>query len=126
MPKEILSSDQKSFWGDQRRRNYFGFASRRACVSFLYARREGATQKEVDELVKSLHGTRYDRFNILRQAQAWGHIVFVWEDTSRGGRVYKLICNPDHMGPSKREDPLPNWEKLNEITAPPNVNVEEW
>jgi hypothetical protein len=55
-------------------------------------------------------------YNMLIQANQWGHEVATWEDPSRG-KVFKLIYNPDHCA-TKAIDPPPNWKELNHCDTP--------
>ena len=122
-----IPADARVYWDDQSRRCYFGFAGRRACIAFLYARPEGATQREVNEVAAKLGTTQKNYLNMLRNsAKKWGHTIFTWQDKSRGGKVYKLIYNPDHRGPDNCDSPPHDWAEQNQIVAPPGVNVEEW
>ena len=116
----------RAYWADQKRRCYFGFAGCRACIAFLYARSNGATQKEVNKVAWSLGTTQKDYTNMLRMAKKWGHRIYAWEDELRGGKVYKLVYNPDHRCPRKCDDAPLDWEKHNQIAARRGVSVKEW
>jgi hypothetical protein len=63
--------------------DYFGFksGSDRSTLACFYHRRKGATQDEVDE--KEIGSTKR-RYNVLDQADIWGHTVLTWEEPGRG------------------------------------------
>jgi len=100
--------------------NYFGFRGNRAAIALLYAPPDGATQDEVNKAGRALGSPQENYLNMLHQAIKWGHEVFVWDDVARGGKVYKLVYNPDHNGPGA-VDPPANWREMNVIEAPPGV-----
>jgi hypothetical protein len=100
--------------------NYFGFKGNRAAISFLYARPEGASQNEVNEAGQALGSDQKNYLNMLHQALNWGHQVCVWDDDSRGGKVYKLVYNPNHNGPGV-VDPPENWRETNVPKTPLGV-----
>lgn len=66
----------RAYWADQKLRCYFGFAGCRACIAFLYARSNGATQKEVNKVAWSLGTTQKDYTNMLRMAKNNGATGF--------------------------------------------------
>jgi addiction module RelB/DinJ family antitoxin len=100
--------------------NYFGFRGNRAAISLLYARSEGASQLEVNNAGRALGSPQENYLNMLHQAIKWGHKVFVWDDPTRGGKVYKLSYNPSHSGPGE-VDPPDNWKAMNALKTPPGV-----
>src|SRR5262245_59230423 len=73
-----------------RTHDHFGFSGYRAAIACLYARPEGASQDEVNEAAAGLGSTQKGYFNMLRQAQGWGHRVLTWDHATRG-TVYKLV-----------------------------------
>jgi DNA-damage-inducible protein J len=92
--------------------NYFGFRGNRAAISLLYARSEGASQAEVNEVGRALGSPQENYLNMLHQALKWRHEVSVWDDPLRGGKVYKLVYNPNHNGPGAVAPP-DNWKEMN-------------
>jgi addiction module RelB/DinJ family antitoxin len=98
--------------------DHFGFSGYRAAIACLYARPEGATQAEANQAAHGLDSTQSGYFNMLRQARnKWKHDVVVWEDPKRGGRVYKLVFNPNHSAP-RAVDPPSNWRAMNVAATP--------
>ncbi len=106
--------------------DYFGFkeGSHRSMIAPLYARRIGATQEEVNERSKELPSPQEDYYRMLGQARKWGHEVVCWDDPQRG-RVFKLIYNPNHSGPSG-DAPPSNWREMNRPAPPPGVIPRPW
>jgi addiction module RelB/DinJ family antitoxin len=101
--------------------DHFGFSGYRAAIACLYARSEGAAQSEVNKAARELGSGQSGYFNMLRQAKnKWKHDVVVWDDPARGGKVYKLIFNPNHHAPSSVDAP-PDWREMNVPKAPPGV-----
>jgi DNA-damage-inducible protein J len=100
--------------------NYFGFRGNRAAISLLYARSEGASQAEVNEVGRALGSPQENYLNMLHQALKWRHEVSVWDDPPRGGKVYKLFYNPNHNGPGEVAPP-DNWKEMNKPKIPPGV-----
>ena len=101
--------------------NHFGFTGNRSAISLLYARREGATQGEVNEAGKALGSRQKNYLNMLHKALEWGHRVEVWDDPVRKGQVYKLFYNPNHSGPGAVSPPN-NWKEMNIPKLPLGVN----
>jgi addiction module RelB/DinJ family antitoxin len=102
--------------------NYLGFRGYRAAIAARYARPEGATQAEVNQAARSLGSPQKDYRNMLHQAIKWGHKVIVWDDPARGGKVYKLIYNPNHSGPGA-VDPPRDWREMNTPKTPPGLTA---
>jgi DNA-damage-inducible protein J len=100
--------------------DHFGFLGFRAAIAQLYARPEGATQKEANQAARALGSRQVGYINMLHVAKKWGHGVISWNDTSRGGKVHKLLYNPGHSARSKL-DPPANWEEMNVPKTPPGV-----
>jgi hypothetical protein len=92
--------------------DHFGFPGFRAAIACLYARPEGASHGEVNEAAAELGTTQKYYLNMLHQALAWGHKVVTWDHATRG-KVFKLIYEPSHTGPSKVSPP-PNWAQMNQ------------
>jgi DNA-damage-inducible protein J len=105
-----------------RTHNYFGFSGYRAAIGLLYARSEGASQDEVNEAAADLGSTQKGYFNMLRQAQGWGHRVLTWDDATRG-TVYKLVYEPSH-GARRAVTPPSNWAQMNQ--TPHGVTPRVW
>jgi addiction module RelB/DinJ family antitoxin len=104
-----------------RTHDHFGFLGLRAAIACLYARTEGATQAEVTNVSAALGSPGQKYLNMLREeAPRWRHSVVVWPDPARGGKVYKLIYNPNHSA-KESIDPPANWKKMNVPKAPPGV-----
>jgi addiction module RelB/DinJ family antitoxin len=105
-----------------RTHDYFGFSGRRAATACLFARPEGATQDEVNEAAAALGSTQKGYFNMLRQAQTWGHRVLTWDDASRG-KVYKLVYQSSHVA-RRAVAPPSNWAQMNQ--TPHGVTERKW
>ena len=102
--------------------DHFGFSGRRAASACLYARPEGATQAEVTQASAALGSPGQKYLNMLREeAIRWGHDVVVWSDPARGGKVYKLIYNPNHSA-KESIDPPADWKRMNVPNAPRGVS----
>lgn len=99
---------------------YFGFSGNRAMAASLYARNEGASQEEVNVFMSELTNQK-GFYNMLDQANNWGHEVAFWEDPSRG-KVFKLIYNPNHNARTSLIPPK-NWEDLNQCAVPKGVKI---
>jgi hypothetical protein len=98
--------------------DYLGFndSSQRSRLAPFYARGKGATQKEIDTQAKLILGIDWEgKFNILDQADEWGHEVWWWYDPQRG-KVYKINYNPNHRVHSAAPPPS-NWEQNNIFPA---------
>lgn len=120
-----ITSSMRRFLGDQKERDHFGFSGKRACMACLYSRPVGATQREVNDLAAQIGSPQKGYLNILRNAQKWSHKVVVWDDDTRGGKVYKLIYNRAHES-NRAVSPRDNWEEANQVSAPPGVTISEW
>jgi addiction module RelB/DinJ family antitoxin len=105
-----------------RTHDHFGFSGYRAAIACLYARPEGASQDEVNEAAAALGSTQKGYFNMLRQAQSWGHRVLTWDDATRE-TVYKLVYEPSHVAPRPVAPPS-NWAQMNQ--TPPGVTSRKW
>jgi addiction module RelB/DinJ family antitoxin len=105
-----------------RTHDHFGFSGYRAAIACLYARPEGASQDEVNEAAAALGSTQKGYFNMLRQAQRWGHRVLTWDDATRG-TVYKLVYEPSHVAPRAVAAPS-NWAQINQ--TPPGITSHKW
>jgi len=99
---------------------YFGFKEKRAIAGALYARPQGASQDEVNTFMQELTCQK-GFYNMLDQANQWGHEVATWDDPARG-RVFKLIYNPSHSAKRATNAP-PNWMDLNRCSVPPGATV---
>lgn len=99
---------------------YFGFSGNRAMAASLYARNEGASQEEVNVFMSELTNQK-GFYNMLDQANNWGHEVAFWDDTSRG-KVFKLIYNLSHSARTTI-DPPKNWVELNKCVTPEGMKV---
>jgi addiction module RelB/DinJ family antitoxin len=95
-----------------RTHDHFGFSGYRAAIACLYARPEGASQDEVNEAAAGLGSTQRGYFNMLPQAQRWGHRVTTWDDATRG-KIYKLIYEPSHLAP-RAVAPPSTWADMNQ------------
>jgi hypothetical protein len=102
--------------------DHFGFIGRRAAIGRLYERPEGASQDEVNEAAAQLGSLRKGYFNMLRQAQRWGHRVVTWDDPRRG-RVYKLVYEFSHTAPRAAAAPS-NVAQMNQ--TPYGVSAASW
>ena len=103
--------------------SYFGFSGKRARAASLYSRRQGATQEEVNAFMCKL--TDQEGFyNMLDQANRWGHRVVTWEDPVRG-KVFKLVYNPHHRA-KRAVAPPEDWRTLNKCDAPPGAEIGEY
>jgi hypothetical protein len=71
----------------------------------------------VNEAAAALGSPQKDYRNMLDQALQWGHDVIVWDHPARGGRVYKLIYDPNHTGPGS-VDPPADWRDNNVPKVP--------
>lgn len=100
--------------------DHFGFSGYRAAIACLYARPEGASQVEANEAAVELGSPQKGYLNMLRQAKKWGHSVVTWDDSPRGGKIYKLNFNPNHGAPHA-VDPPPNWKELNIPKTPRGI-----
>ncbi len=101
-------------------RSYFGFLGKRAKAARLYARRQGATQEEVNAFMRQFTNQE-DFYNMLDQANEWGHRVATWDDQTRG-KVFKLIYNPHHSA-KRAVTPPTDWQSLNVCDAPPGAVI---
>lgn len=113
-----ITPTMRRHWNDRSLVDHFGFSGRRACMACLYARPEGATQSEVNEVASTMGSTQRDYRNMLRMALQWGHQVFVWHEETRGGKVYKLIYNPNYKALRSGPEPA-DYVETNKISAPP-------
>ena len=105
--------------------SYFGFSGIRAAVGPLFARSVGATQKEVNEFVRTQNLTEQVGFyNMLDSANRWGHTVVSWDDPKRG-KVFKLIYNPDHFA-TKATEPPENWGDINMCKIHYESKISKW
>ena len=102
--------------------DHFGFAGYRAAIACLYARPEGANQDEANEAAATLGSSQKGYFNMLRQAQRWGHRVLTWDDLTRG-TVYKLVYEPSHTA-LRPVAPPSNWKQMNQ--TPYGVTPRMW
>jgi hypothetical protein len=108
-------------YAETRETDHFGFSGFRAAIACLYARPEGATQAEVNQVSEALGSPQKNYLNMLREgANKWRHNVVTWPDPARGGKVYKLIFNRSHSAP-RAIDPPPNWGDMNVLKIPPGV-----
>ena len=105
-----------------RTHDHFGFSGYRAAMACLYARPEGASQDEVNEAAAVLGSSQKGYFNMLRQAQRWGHRVLTWGDATRG-TVYKLVYEPSHVAPRPVAAPS-GWAQMNQ--TPYGVTPRKW
>jgi hypothetical protein len=88
-----------------RTHDHFGFSGYRAAIARLYERPEGASQDEANEAAAALGSRQRGYFNMLRQAQRWGHGVLTWDDGARG-TIYKLVYATSHSAPRAVAPPL--------------------
>ena len=102
--------------------DHFGFSGYRAAIACSYARPEGASQDEANEAAAVLGSTQKGYFNMLRQAQRWGHGVWTWDDASRG-KIYKLVYEPSHVA-ARAVAPPSNWKQMNQ--TPYGVMPRKW
>jgi addiction module RelB/DinJ family antitoxin len=102
--------------------DHFGFRGYRAAIACLYARPEGASQDEATEAAAGLGSTQKGYWNMLRQAQRWGHGVLTWDDGTRG-TIFKLVFEPSHVAP-RAVAPPSNWAQMNQ--TPPGVTPRKW
>src|SRR5262249_4937543 len=77
MSKLVTPAMQQHVAG--RTHDHFGFSGYRAAIACLYARPEGASQDEVNQAAAGLGSTQRGYFNMLPQAQRWGHRVQTWD-----------------------------------------------
>jgi addiction module RelB/DinJ family antitoxin len=105
-----------------RTHEHFGFSGYRAAIACLYARPEGASQDEANEAAAALGSTQKGFFNMLRQAQRWGHHVLTWDDATRG-KIYKFVYRPSHVAPHTVAPPS-NWAQMNQ--TPHGVTPRMW
>ncbi len=112
-------------WDDRKTRDVFGFSGRRAAIACLYARPEGASEREVNLVAAAMGSTQKGYFNMLRQAKRWRHQVKCWDDSARGGRVYKLIYNENHAAPNAATVP-DDIGYLTKIKAPQATIIRNW
>ena len=94
-------------------------------MACFYARPEGASQREVNDVSAKFGSSQRTFHNMLRTAQDWGHQVIVWHDATRGGKVYKLKYNPAHKARAKISPPE-EWEEANRVDAPADAILSEW
>jgi addiction module RelB/DinJ family antitoxin len=118
LPQNNLVTPEMRYYAATRSRNYFGFSGTRAAISMLYAR--SASSREVNEAARALGSSQEYYLNMLAQAIEWGHEVWTWNDPARDGKVYQLVFNPDHVGPSGVAPPN-NWREMSVLKAPPGV-----
>lgn len=118
---ESSITPQMRHYAATKARDHFGFAGLRAAMACLYARPEGTTQSEINKAAKSLGSKQSGYYNMLRLAQGWNHNVVVWDDSLRGGKVFKLVYNPSHSGP-RGDSPPANWREMNVPKAPSDVS----
>ena len=107
--------------------DYIGFQdnSQRSQLVPLYARQKGATQEEIDAEARRL-GVRWrGKYNMLDQADEWGHEVWTWDHPGRG-RVFKLVYNLNHIGPKGGRRPPANWQQMNILDVPPGITPVRW
>jgi addiction module RelB/DinJ family antitoxin len=119
MPSVVITPEMRHH-AVARTYDHHGFLGFRAAIARLYARPEGATQDEVNQVARALGSPQVGYINMLHQAKKWGHVVVSWNDPSRGGKVHKLIYNPGH-GARSTVDPPANWEEMNVPKVPPGV-----
>jgi addiction module RelB/DinJ family antitoxin len=123
LKSDDLVTPEMRHYAATRSRNYFGFSGTRAAISTLYAR--SASSREVNEAARALGSSQEYYLNMLAQAIEWGHEVWTWTDPARGGKVYQLVYNPDHRGPSGVAPPS-NWRETNVLKAPPGVKLRRY
>jgi len=115
----------KRLWGHRNAKHYFGFAGNRAGMACLHSRSEGASQSEVNEVSARLGSPQEGYLRMLDQAIKWDHRIVEWEYKKRGGKVYKLIYNPNHTA-RKAAEPPDDWKERNKAKAPPGATVQPW
>lgn len=120
---EISKTSFEPFFDRGLDARYFGFSGTRAIAASLYARSKGATQQEVNTFVAEITPQK-GFYNLLDQANKWGHSVATWDDENRG-KVFKLIFNPEHKAQRATEPPK-TWMDLNRCLSPENVKVSIW
>ncbi len=120
-----ITPTMRRFLNDASFKDHFGFSGYRACIACVYARREGATQSEANDLAAKLGSTQKGYFNMLQQARDWGHKIYHWPGGSRGKNVYKLVYNPSNTARNPGEPPT-DYLETNKIDSPPGVDVREW
>ena len=92
--------------------DHFGFHGYRAAIACLYARPGGASQDEVNEAAAELGSPQKGYYNMLPQAQRWGHRAVEWDHATRG-HIFKLIFNPLHTARTPVAPPA-NWAQMNQ------------